>query len=500
MAAYILGIDQSTQGTKSLLFDGKGLLVARADLPHRQIVNSRGWIEHDPEEIYSNVITTVKDVVQKAGIDKNSILTVGISNQRETSLVWDMDGAALANAIVWQDARATDICARLRQCGMNDIVRMRSGIELSPYFPAAKLAWLLENESVVKDALLAGNIRMGTIDTYLVYRLTHGASYKTDYSNASRTELFDIGSLNWDEEICDAFGIPVHALPEVTDSDADFGATDFEGYLDHSIPIHAVLGDSHGALFGQGCIKAGMVKATYGTGSSVMMNVGRKIKRSKGELVSSLAWKINGKVNYVLEGNINYTGAAITWLKDDLGLVESAEETDIIARRANPEDHSYLVPAFSGLGAPYWDSKAVGVIYGITRTTGRAEIVRDALDCIAYQITDVLNAMEKDAELTISEIRVDGGPTHNDYLMQFQSDISRRAIAVSSIEELSGMGVAYAAGCSLGAYEVSRLFDTNERTYFSPRLDEACSERRYAGWKKAVSKALSPEAHDRAEK
>lgn len=491
MASYMLGIDQSTQGTKSLLFDEAGALVARADRPHRQIVSDRGWVEHDAEEIYANVLGTVADVVGKAAIAKGDIRGVGISNQRETSLVWDADGTPLAHAIVWQDSRAEDVCERLRRQGAAELVRAQTGIELSPYFPAAKLAWLLEHVPAASPAVARGELRLGTVDTYLLYRLTRGAAYKTDYSNASRTELFDISRLTWSQELCDAFGVPASALAEVCASDDDFGMTDFEGYLDVPIPIHAVLGDSHGALFAQGCTGAGMVKATYGTGSSVMMNVGERLVRSGSGLVSSLAWELGGTVNYVLEGNVNYAGAVISWIKDDLGLVQSAGEAEAVAWMASDGDHSYLVPAFTGLGAPYWDSDAVGVLYGMTRTTRRAEVVRDALDCIAYQITDVLRAMEADAALQIDEVRVDGGPTHNGYLMQFQSDISRRSVAVSPTEELSGMGAAYAAGCGLGLYETSGLLGGIERTRYEPQRSEGWAAERYAGWKRAVSKALS---------
>lgn len=491
MASYVLGIDQSTQGTKSLLFDGKGSLVARADRPHRQIVSDRAWIEHDAEEIYANVLATVADVVARAAIDKGDIRGVGISNQRETSLVWDVGGAPLARAIVWQDARAEDVCERLRRQGMAELVRVQTGIELSPYFPAAKLAWLMKNVPAVSHALARGELRLGTVDTYLLYRLTGGAAYRTDYSNASRTELFDISRLAWSEELCDAFGVPASVLAEVCDSDAAFGMTDFEGYLDAPIPIHGILGDSHGALFAQGCVRAGMVKATYGTGSSVMMNVGESPVRSGSGLVSSLAWKLNGTVSYVLEGNVNYAGAVITWLKDDLGLIRSADETEALARAAAEGDRSYLVPAFTGLGAPYWDSDATGALVGMTRTTRRAEVVRATLDCIAYQITDVLRAMETDAGLRIDELRVDGGPTRNGYLMQFQSDMARCPVAVSPTEELSGMGAAYAAGCGMGVYDAATLFQGIECRRYVPLRDERWVKERYEGWKHAVSTVLS---------
>lgn len=543
---YILSIDQSTQGTKGLLFDENGALICRADLPHRQIVNDRGWVEHDPQEIYQNTILAARNVVLKAGVDKKDILAMGISNQRETSLVWDPDGTPVYNAIVWQDSRAEDICREIEENHpvASEEVMKRSGIRLSPYFPAAKLSWILKhaaNPSEQRDGAMAGNpgsgLHMGTIDTWLVYKLTHGKEYRTDYSNASRTQLFNITTLKWDPVLCDYFDIPIDCLPEATDSDGFFGETDLEGFLDHPIPIHGVLGDSHGALFGQGCVRPGMIKSTYGTGSSIMMNVGEKPVFSSTGVVSSLAWKIGGKVNYVLEGNINYTGAVITWIQKDLGLVESAGETEELAREANPNDRSYLVPAFTGLGAPYWDSDARALLYSMSRTTGRKEIVKDALECIAYQITDIVKAMEEDMASSgsdnaddpadggkvslmeggrndsagtgenegiqtdvsvnhagaraIRELRVDGGPTKNSYLMQFQSDIAGIPVKVSPVEELSGQGAAYAAGVGIGFYDAKHIFDGVRRKEYVPVMSRAEAALKYQGWKTAVGKALT---------
>ena len=491
MGSYILGIDQSTQGTKALLFDEAGKLTARADLPHRQIINEQGWVEHDPEEIYANTILAVKNVVEKSGIRKRDLLGAGISNQRETSLVWNRAGKSLYNAIVWQDARAYDICKAVERQGMADSVRLCSGINLSPYFPAPKLAWMIRNVNGVIEEAKKGQLRLGTVDTFLIYRLTGGEVYKTDYSNASRTQLFNIRTLKWDEMLCNTFGIPMESLPHVEDSDGDYGKTDFEGFLDCPIPIRGVLGDSHGALFGQGCVREGMLKVTYGTGSSCMMNVGKKPVFSNSGLVSSLAWKISGEVNYVLEGNINYTGAVITWLQKDLGLIGSAAETEGLAQSANSQDHSYQVPAFSGLGAPYWNSNARALIYGMSRTTGKAELVRAALESIAYQITDIILAMQADAPAGVSEIRTDGGPTRNSYLMQFQSDIARLPVAVSPTEELSGMGAAYATGAALGLYDTEALFRSVNRKGFSPKLEAERVSERYKGWKNAVNHALN---------
>lgn len=488
MGKYIIGIDQSTQGTKSLLFDENGELLARADLPHRQIVNEKGWVEHDPEEFYRNVIQTVRNVVEKAGISKEEIVGAGISNQRETALSWDREGKPVYNAIVWQCARGEAICQRLK--AHEAMIKERTGLQLSPYFSAAKLAWIQENVEEARELAAKGLLRCGTVDSFLVYRLTGGKVYRTDYSNASRTQLFNISTLSWDEEICALFGISPKLLPEVTDSDGYYGETDFEGFLERPIPIHGVLGDSHGALFGQGCLEKGMVKATYGTGSSVMMNVGEQPVFSQHGVVSSLAWGMNGKVHYVLEGNINYTGAVITWLEKDLKLITSAGETEELAKKAAPEDHTYLVPAFTGLGAPYWDSGAEGILYGITRTTGKAEVVRAALDCIAYQITDIIRVMETDSGIPIRALRADGGPTRNEYLMQFQSDIGRIPIQVPKAEELSGIGAAYAAGLGLGLYSKEELFAKMERKAYEPRMDKKEADRKYQGWKAAVETVL----------
>lgn len=491
MAKYVLGIDQSTQGTKALLFDEEGALLCRTDLPHRQIINDLGWVEHDPEEIYKNTIQTVKNLVEKAGIDKADIAVLGISNQRETAMVWDKEtGKPVYNAVVWQCARGEKICERIAAAGCADLIRERTGLPLSPYFSAAKIAWVLENVEGAKEKNVAGTLCCGTMDSWLVYRLNHGKLFATDDSNASRTQMFNIRTLSWDEEICRIFGINTACLAQVQDSDGDYGETDFEGFLDRPIPIRGVLGDSHGALFGQGCLEKGMIKTTYGTGSSIMMNIGETPVFSDLGVVTSLAWSMSGKVNYVLEGNINYTGAVITWLKDNLKLIVSAKETEELAKSANPADKTYLVPAFTGLGAPYWDSNATGVLSGITRTTGQAEVVRAALDCIAYQITDIVEAMSETSGIPIAELRVDGGPTRNGYLMQFQSDMLGIPVQIPDAEELSGIGAAYAAGISAGIYGQD-VFGRMKRTAYTPGMEHSVREEKYAGWKKAVSLVLT---------
>ena len=483
---YIISIDQSTQGTKALLFDREGRLLCRADRSHRQIINEAGWVSHDPEEIYENTIQVIKDVVKKGGIDKNLVAGIGISNQRETSLIWDRSsGKPLADAVVWQCARALEICERPQIRDASDMIFEKTGLKLSPYFPASKIAWLLENADGAASLAQRKAACHGTMDSYLVFRLTGGREYRTDYSNASRTQLFNIHTLDWDEEICRLFGIRRENLPCVTDSDACFGMTNCEGFFTHEIPIHAVLGDSHAALFGQNCCKKGQTKATYGTGSSIMMNIGDKPVLSTHGVVTSLAWSRGGKAEYVLEGNLNYTGAVITWLKDDMKMIQSPGETQELAQAARKDDNLYLIPAFTGLGAPYWDSHARAALVGMDRTSGRNEMVRAGLECIAYQICDIVRAMEDDANLKVSQLRVDGGPTKNSYLMQFQTDILNSEVAVPSMEELSGIGAAYMAGIAMKIWDEKVFFNLDNRVY-QPKMRETTRQNKLMGWKNAV--------------
>lgn len=490
MKGYIISIDQSTQGTKALLFDPDGRLVCRRDKAHRQIINEKGWISHDPEEIYENVTGVIRRLLEDSKVDQRNIAGLAVSNQRETSVIWDRNtGRSLAPAVVWQCARAEEICQRACVRDHAEEIFQKTGLRLSPYFPAAKLAWLLEHTPGAAELAEEGMLGCGTMDSYLIYRLTKGKSYKTDYSNASRTQLFDIFSLRWDREICEWFGINEKCLPQVVDSDSLFGYTDCEGVLNHPVPVHCVLGDSHAALFGQHCVKKGMTKATYGTGSSIMMNIGEKAVLSYHGVVTSLAWRRGGRTEYVLEGNLNYAGAVISWLKDEIGLIDRPEETERLAESAAKEDELYLIPAFSGLGAPYWNSHVKAAFVGMDRTTGKAELVRAALECIAYQIRDVTIAMEEDAGIRLEELKTDGGPTKNSYLMQFQSDILGRNVAVSGTEELSGTGAGYMAGLALGIWDES-VFENIERTCYTPVMSSAARARKVKGWKRSVTGLL----------
>ena len=480
--SYILSIDQSTQSTKAILFDKEGNLVKRVDKKHRQLVNELGYVSHDPMEIYQNTLQAVYDLVESCQIDPAQIKALGISNQRETTVLWDKNGTPLAHAVVWQCARASEIAKRME--AFQDEIFDITGLVLSPYFPAAKMRWLIENVRPTPPYYF------GTIDTWLIYCLTNKKEFKTDASNASRTQLFDIHTGTWSERLCELFGIDRASLPEVCDSNACFGYTDFDGFLKTPIPIYSVLGDSHAALFGQGCHREGQVKTTLGTGSSIMMNIGKEYKKSKNGLTTSLAWRRDGVMEYVFEGNVNYAGAVITWMKDDLGLISCPEDTTEAIKNSNPEDETVLVPAFSGLSAPYWKEDVRAMFYGMSRTTTKNELIKAAVESIAYQITDVLTAMENDSGLALDELKADGGPSKNEYLMQFLSDIAGAKVLVSSREELSAIGAAYMAGIAAGVYDEEKLFAKRDYITYNQKLENLQQEKYIKRWKDAVDTLL----------
>lgn len=506
---YVLGIDQSTQGTKLLLFDEKGKVVRRVDRPHRQIVNGQGWVSHDMDEVYANILSAVKELMEATKIDAMELAAVGISNQRETTVAWDSEGKPCCPAIVWQCSRAVDVAESVAGLTLDDQHRVFdgahadsagtciraadyiqdvTGLPLSPFFSAAKMRYLLENDC--KDVPIE-RLHMGTVDSYLVYRLTGGKVFATDASNASRTQLMELDRVCWSREVCDIFGIPMQVLPQILDSNGDFGETDFDGVLDHSVPIRCVMGDSHGALYGQHCHEPGMMKTTYGTGSSMMLNTGTERIRSRHGLAASLAWSIDGTPSYVLEGNINYTGAVISWLKDDLELIRSAKEVNELCERANPEDTTVVVPAFTGLSAPYWASDVKAAIVGMSRTTRKAELARAAVESIAQQITDVYDAMREDFGQDIPVLRADGGPTGNPYLMQFQSDMTDACVFASEAEELSAIGVAYLAGVTAGVYDKIDVFHNIAYREYHANMESAKREAKRAAWKAAVDTVLN---------
>ena len=486
---YVLGIDQSTQGTKALLCDDTGAMLACAALPHEQLINAEGWVSHRPMDLYRNTIGAVKALLQQTVIEPAKIVCVGISNQRETALLWDREtGLPLADAVVWHCARAEAVCRRPEIAGYADLIRQRTGLPLSAYFTVAKWAWLLENTPGAQVAAEAGGACLGTVDSWLLYKLT--GRFATDVSNAARTQAFDIHTLTWDAEICRRFGVPVRALAEVMPSDSRFGETDFEGALPKPVPIHAVMGDSNCALFGQGCHEKGTVKATYGTGSSIMMNVGHNPLESRHGLATSVAWGMDGHVDYVLEGNVNHSGSVVTWMKEKAGWIGSPQETSALAEKANLEDETILVPAFTGLGAPYWQSDARAIIVGLSLSTGRAELVKAGLESIAYQITDVLAAMREDADLAVRELRVDGGATGNEYLMRFQSNLADVPVRAAFAAELSGIGAAYAAGIAVGVWKRETLFTGRAGREYLPTASKPWRERRLKRWAEAVTLSM----------
>lgn len=482
--AYVLGIDQSTQGTKVLLYNDEGNIVKKASKSHQQLVNEKGWVSHDPLEIYNNVLSLVREII--VGIDQTEIKTVGITNQRETALVWNRKtGLPVEKAIVWQCARAKEITDSFN-ISEASMVKRKTGLPLSPYFSAAKYAWILRQIDELPEELACG-----TIDSWLVYQLTKGESFMTDVSNASRTQLMNLMTLSWDEELCQLFGISRSYLPEIKSSDSHFGWTDFDGILPAVIPIHAVMGDSHAALFAHKGEQPGAIKATYGTGSSIMMNIGTEISMIPNHLAVSVGWQSQGICHYVLEGNVNYSGAVITWLKDQVGLITSPDELENLVAQANPEDQTYLIPAFSGLGAPYFRDDVTASFVGMTRITGRAELAKATLESIAYQINAVISAMKDVSNLPIKQISVDGGPTKNHYLMQFQSNLTNADINIATVEEASCTGVAYMAGIANNVYPTTILNHLTTHQVSPEPSFQNVRLQKLAKWESYIKKILS---------
>lgn len=491
MTSYVIGIDQSTQSTKAFLYSETGEIVAKAALPHQQIINAQGWISHNLDEIWDHLLKVVAQLVQEPGVDPHAIRAVGLTNQRESAAAWSRStGAPLGYSVVWQDARAKALCDALARDHPDQVKQLPTitGLPLSPYFTAAKFAWMLRHQEPVKKAAKNHDLCLGTMDSWLIYQLTDGRTFATEPSNACRTSLFDLQRQAWDPALCALFGVPEVALPSVLASDADFGRTDFAGILPQKVPITGLIADSQGALFGQGGLHVGDIKATYGTGSSVMVNVGPAIVKSSTGLVSSIGWRQGEKTHYVLEGNINYTGALITWLKDGLHLIASPDETGPLAAQANARDQTVVVPAFTGLGAPYWQDDAKAAILNMTATTKRPEIVKAALDAIVFQIEAVLSSIRADVKGTAKRLRVDGGPTHNQYLMQAQSNISDVTVEVPNDEDMSAFGAALLAGEKIGFYRPGR--DYVDYQQYQPALGAADRQRACERWSQAVKTVI----------
>jgi len=488
---YILAIDQSTSASKIILFNKKAELVRRVSIPHQQFYPQPGFVEHDAEEIFTNVIEGMKQVVSESGVSPNDLAGIAITNQRETSLIWDKtSGKPIAHAVVWQCQRGTEYCDQLKAEGREEMVREKTGMIIDPYFSASKLRWILNNTKGAKEKAMKGDLLLGTMDSWLLWKLTGGKVHATDYSNACRTLLFNIKTLQWDEELLQLFDLPSSMFPELKYSDEIFGYTDTAVIFDQALPVAGLLGDSHAALFGQNCFLPGMAKATYGTGSSIMMNIGGTALAAPKGLVTSIGYGLDGKVDYVFEGNIHCTGDTINWLKNELQLINSASETEGLANSVDSTIGTYLVPAFVGLGAPYWDNSARASLTGMSRDTTRAHVVRAALESIAYQVKDLIDLMVKEEGIELKELRADGGPTRNNFLMQFQSDMLGREVVRSTIEEVSALGATFMAGLATGFWssleDIKTLYNS-DRT-FAPLMGPEENEKLYGGWKKAVDR------------
>lgn len=488
MDRYIISIDQSTSASKAFLLDAQGNIVKRFSKNHQQFYPKAGYVEHDAEEIWQNVLEGISDVSQ--GLLASQIAAISISNQRETTVLWDRkSGKPVCKAVVWQDVRGAELCEQL--LAHAEMVQAKTGLALSPYYPAAKAASVLQADSELMAKAQDGSLCIGTVDSYLVYRLTDGSVFQTDVSNASRTELINLSTLSWDGELLDLFGIPECCLAKIVMSDGDFGQTACDG-IPVGIPITGVMGDSHAALFGQGCLSAGMAKATYGTGSSVMMNIGKDVVQSQNGLSASVGFGFAGEICYVLEGNVTCSGDTLCWLRDEAEMVEDVKLVETIAASVDSSEGVYFVPAFSGLGAPYFDGRARALLCGMNRATTKAHIVRAALESMAYQDADVIEAMQKDTGIKLSELRVDGGPTHNALLMQFQADLLDCKVQCAAQSELSALGVGYMAGIKCGIFKDMDSIPARRqlgKTY-QPRMDATARIAAQEGWLAAIQRCL----------
>lgn len=492
---YSIAIDQSTSATKVMLFDENEMLKSDVSVSHKQYYPEAGWVEHDPVEILRNLDTAFRQLLSESKINPADVSSLAITNQRETVIVWNAQtGEPVYNAVVWQCQRGAGICARLREEGYEDMVRSKTGLLIDPYFSASGVKWILDNVPGAMELANAGKLRMGTMDSWLIWNLTKGNEqlHLTDYTNASRTLLFNINTLNWDDDLLKIFNIPRSMMPEVRSCDSVFGETDLNGILPEKVPIAGVLGDSHGALVGQMCFEPGMGKATFGTGSSVMVNIGASPCLPPEGLCTSIGFAAEGKIFYAFEGNIHCTGDTIKWMVDNLEIIDNAAESEKLAASVKDNGGVYLVPAFAGLGAPWWNNAARGLICGISRGTDKRHIVRAALEAIAYQIKDLTKVMTDEAGVSLKELRVDGGPVRNNLLMQFQSDMLNVPVNRSPIKEASAYGAVLMNSLALNRRksleEIKKLRTEND--YVNPSMSDKKREELYAGWKKAVARTM----------
>lgn len=490
---FVLALDQGTTSCRAILFDKDSNIVGVAQKEFTQIYPRAGWVEHNAEEIWSTQYGVIAEVVAKTRVKPEEIAAIGITNQRETTVVWDKNtGQPVYNAIVWQCRRTAGICDELKARGLADTFRHKTGLVLDAYFSGTKVKWILDNVPGARERAEKGELLFGTMDTWLIWKLTGGRVHVTDYSNASRTLLYNIRELKWDEEILRELNIPTSLLPEVKPSSQVYGYTDPEQFLGHAVPISGVAGDQQAALFGQACYQPGMAKNTYGTGCFMLMNTGDKLYDSQNGLLTTIAWGIDGRVEYALEGSIFIAGAAIQWLRDGLKLVEAAPDSEYFAGKVQDTDGVYLVPAFVGLGAPYWDMRARGAIVGLTRGTTKYHIIRAALESLAYQTRDVLGAMEADSGIQLTALKVDGGAVANNLLMQFQADILGVPVERPQVIETTALGAAYLAGLAVGFWqskeELASRWKLDSR--FAPQMAAEQREKLYRGWQKAVRRAM----------
>ncbi|RRQ50843.1 glycerol kinase [Maribacter algicola] len=488
MGAYIISLDQGTTSSRALLVDEEGRIQGMTQKEFKQIFPKSGWVEHDAIEILETQLGVLKELISDNNVDLKDVKGIGITNQRETAVVWDKDtGKPVYNAIVWQDKRTANICEHLKKEGLTEHVRKTTGLVIDSYFSGTKVQWILDNVEGARKKANKGELLFGTIDTWLVWNMTTTKNHFTDYTNASRTLLYDIVNLKWDDRLLSAMNIPKSMLPEVKPSAFHFGDFEIDGV---KIPIAGIAGDQQAALFGQGCFKKGTAKNTYGTGCFMLMNTGEEPQFSKNGLLTTIAYGLDGKVNYALEGSIFIAGAAIQWLRDGLELIKDAKETEALADSVEGESSVYVVPAFAGLGAPYWDMYARGAIFGLTRDTGKAHLVKATLESLAYQTKDILKAMEDDSGLQLKNLRVDGGACANNHLMQFQADILDSEVHRPEVIESTAMGAAFLAGIQVGLWTQADIDENRPMNrIFKPKFDRAKRRRLYAQWKKAVERS-----------
>ena len=493
MKEYILALDQGTSSSRAILFDKTGQPKAVSQKEFTQIFPKPGWVEHNPKEIWSSQASVIAETISAEGINGSNIAAIGITNQRETTIVWDAEsGEPIYNAIVWQDRRTSAYCDTLKKDGRADLIRSKTGLIIDAYFSATKIRWILENVPGARRKAEEGRLRFGTVDTWLIWKLTRGEVHVTDVSNASRTMLFNIHTLDWDDELLRLFGVPKSMLPQIKSSSEIYGKT--KGTLfAYEVPIAGIAGDQQAALFGQMCTEPGSVKNTYGTGCFMLMNSGERPIMSANKLLTTVAWKIGDKVTYALEGSIFVAGSVIQWLRDGLGIIRPSSEAEPLAASVPDNGGVYFVPALTGLGAPYWDQYATGTLFGITRGTKAGHIVRAALEGIAFQTMDIVNAMQKDAGITLKELKVDGGASRNNLLMQFQADILGTSVIRPQVTETTALGAAYLAGLATGYWgsieEIRSLWAIDKE--FTPSSSDDEVKRLKDGWKNAVGRTLT---------